>query len=331
MTGRTVWFNCCAGVAGDMLLAALVDAGADVDAIADGLAGLGVDGYAVDVRACPALRCRRDMGERRRRRPRPRRPADDDRDDAPLHRPARDVLELIGAADLPDRVRDRALAVYRTLAEVEGEIHGVARRRRRAPRGRRARLDHRRRRRLRRARGPRRRHHRAAARSRSATAPSARPTACCPTRSRPSPRCSPRAGAPTVGIDTTMETATPTGVALMTVLAERFGAIPSMTVTATGFGAGTADPAGRPNVVQAVVGDAADGRLDAPAPDARPDSSRPTSTTSPARCSRTRSPSLLAAGALRRVGDSDRDEEGPARAHRARAVRRRDVRRRQRA
>jgi hypothetical protein len=65
-----------------------------------------------------------------------------------------------------------------------------------------------------------------------------------------------RAGAAAVGIDTTMETATPTGVALMSVLAGHFGAFPSITVTATGFGAGTADPPGRPNVVQAVIGDA---------------------------------------------------------------------------
>lgn len=64
------------------------------------------------------------------------------------------------------------------------------------------------------------------------------------------------AGATTTGVDTTMELATPTGVALLTVLGT-CGPMPSMTVSATGFGAGTADPPGRPNVVQAVVGSAA--------------------------------------------------------------------------
>jgi pyridinium-3,5-bisthiocarboxylic acid mononucleotide nickel chelatase len=64
-----------------------------------------------------------------------------------------------------------------------------------------------------------------------------------------------RAGAPVRGVDTTMELATPTGVGLVTVLASSFGAMPAMTVTATGFGAGSADPPGRPNVVQVVVGD----------------------------------------------------------------------------
>ena len=44
---RSAWFNCHAGVAGDMTLAALVDAGANPDMVADTIAGLGVDGYAM--------------------------------------------------------------------------------------------------------------------------------------------------------------------------------------------------------------------------------------------------------------------------------------------
>jgi uncharacterized protein (TIGR00299 family) protein len=59
---------------------------------------------------------------------------------------------------------------------------------------------------------------------------------------------------PTVGIDTTMEVSTPTGVALMTTLAASFGPLPPMVATAVGYGAGTADTPNRANVVQAVVG-----------------------------------------------------------------------------
>ena len=66
-----------------------------------------------------------------------------------------------------------------------------------------------------------------------------------------------RYGGSTVGLDTTMELATPTGVALVTVLASdrRATPMPAMTVINSGFGAGRLDPSGRPNVVQAVIGE----------------------------------------------------------------------------
>jgi uncharacterized protein (DUF111 family) len=64
--------------------------------------------------------------------------------------------------------------------------------------------------------------------------------------------------APIVGVDTTMELSTPTGVAVLAALAERFGPLPAMTVERVGYGAGTADPPGRPNVVQVVLGAATD-------------------------------------------------------------------------
>jgi uncharacterized protein (TIGR00299 family) protein len=63
-----------------------------------------------------------------------------------------------------------------------------------------------------------------------------------------------RRNAPAFGIDTGKEIATPTGVALMTALAAEFGPLPPMHVASVGYGAGSADTPGRPNVVQVVIG-----------------------------------------------------------------------------
>src|SRR6185436_10900276 len=41
------------------------------------------------------------------------------------HRPVREIYELLDGADLPDRVRARARAVFERLATVEGAIHGI--------------------------------------------------------------------------------------------------------------------------------------------------------------------------------------------------------------
>ena len=73
------------------------------------------------------------------------------------------------------------------------------------------------------------------------------------------------AGAPGRGGPDEVELATPTGVALAATLADGFGPMPALRPTATGTGAGTRDPAGRPNVVRLVVGEteeAAAGTLD---------------------------------------------------------------------
>ncbi len=50
------------------------------------------------------------------------------------------------------------------------------------------------------------------------------------------------------------ELATPTGMALVTSLAERCGGLPPLHVERTGIGAGTKDTPGRPNVVRVVLG-----------------------------------------------------------------------------
>lgn len=64
--------------------------------------------------------------------------------------------------------------------------------------------------------------------------------------------------APSRGIDDHRELATPTGVALMVALADEFGPMPALEITSVGYGAGTRDIDGRPNVVQVVIGTAVD-------------------------------------------------------------------------
>ena len=121
-TMRTLVIDMPSGIAGDMLLAALVDAGADLDRIATGLDGLGVG-------PIPVLRSRVQAGSLAATRLDVSAPQEAAW--APLagghaHRPYREIRDRLSAAALPPRVRDRAQAVFRALAEAEGAVHGVA-------------------------------------------------------------------------------------------------------------------------------------------------------------------------------------------------------------
>ena len=64
----------------------------------------------------------------------------------------------------------------------------------------------------------------------------------------------------------------------MVALADEFGPMPAMNVTSVGYGAGTRDIPGRPNVVQVVIGEATR-RMRWPTPANRSNCSSATSTT----------------------------------------------------
>ncbi len=64
-----------------------------------------------------------------------------------------------------------------------------------------------------------------------------------------------RVGAPVSAGAGDRELCTPTGAALLATLATGWGALPALAITAAGSGAGTADPPDRPNLVRVVVGD----------------------------------------------------------------------------
>ena len=64
-------------------------------------------------------------------------------------------------------------------------------------------------------------------------------------------------GAPTHSSGIQRELVTPTGAAIATTLATRYAEIPPMTLRAIGYGAGTADLAEKPNVLRLLIGDRA--------------------------------------------------------------------------
>jgi uncharacterized protein (DUF111 family) len=108
--GRLVWFHCFAGIAGDMALGALLDAGADVDEVRALVARVPVTGWALEAEATQ----RNGIGATR----------------VQVHAPATSVVRtwahitgLLEEARLPERVRARASAAFAALAEVEGGIH----------------------------------------------------------------------------------------------------------------------------------------------------------------------------------------------------------------
>ena len=65
-------------------------------------------------------------------------------------------------------------------------------------------------------------------------------------------------GKPTYSNGVQKELVTPTGAAIVAALCESFGPQPPMTVNAIGYGAGTADLEGQPNVVRLMIGEVAE-------------------------------------------------------------------------
>jgi len=226
-----------------MLLGALVDAGADLEAVRRHLATLPVDGFALEVREevrrglrCTRLEVRIEEGAGHH------------------HRGLAEVEAILDAGDLPPGAAERAKAVFRRLAEAEARVHGET---------------------------PETVHfHEVGAVDAivdiagAATALAllgADRLVCSPlpmgsgwveaAHGRlpvPAPAVLELVrGLPTAECPEGGERTTPTGAAILTTLAERFGPMPAMTVQAVGYGAGSRRGAHLPNVLRVVVGEPA--------------------------------------------------------------------------
>jgi uncharacterized protein (TIGR00299 family) protein len=114
MAGRGVYIDCFSGASGDMLLGALVDAGVSVEELRDGLRTLPVGGWRLETE--PARQ--HGLGGTRAR-------VSVSQQDQP-HRGLSDVLRIVRGGALPEGVAERASKVFEALAEVEAGIHGTS-------------------------------------------------------------------------------------------------------------------------------------------------------------------------------------------------------------
>jgi uncharacterized protein (TIGR00299 family) protein len=109
---KTLYFDCAAGASGDMILGALVGAGADPAKLVDQLRLLGVENYQVSftkVDRCnlSATRANVETGHEH------------------SHRHLADLLRIIDDSNLNTAVKNRASLVFTLLAEAESEVHNV--------------------------------------------------------------------------------------------------------------------------------------------------------------------------------------------------------------
>jgi uncharacterized protein (TIGR00299 family) protein len=242
---KIVYFDCPSGAAGDMIMAALVDAGAPFEALRDGLRGLDLGGWELvrhevrrgDFRASK-VDVEIDAGAHRH------------------HRTLGDILAILERSRLPASVIERARRIFERLADAEARVHGTTRERVHfhdvgavdaivdvtggvlglhllgvesvyvsplplgggfvdGPHGRMP------------VPGP-------------GTVELLR-------------------GFPVVDTGVRFELVTPTGAAILTTLARPAARPPAMTLTGVGYGAGTRDIPGTPNVLRCFVGEPADG------------------------------------------------------------------------
>ncbi|MEI6610106.1 MAG: nickel pincer cofactor biosynthesis protein LarC [Deltaproteobacteria bacterium] len=109
---KIAYFDCFAGISGDMTLGALIGAGADPERLRKSLAGLGLDGYRIEVGKKMA-----GMIE-----------ATDVHvlldDHHHHHRRLKDILKIIRDAELSDGIKLTAERIFQRLAEAEGKVHG---------------------------------------------------------------------------------------------------------------------------------------------------------------------------------------------------------------
>jgi hypothetical protein len=235
------YFDCFSGAAGDMIVAALIHAGADSDELRNQLDALGLDGYELTIESVrkqgfDAVRFGVKLNDGARK----------------THRHLKHLVEIIHAARLSDQLKDQAIRIFTRLAEAEARVHGTT-----------IEKVH---------------FHEVGAvdaildvvgavtalnllgvdRVVCSPIPVGSGTVSCEHGAMPVPAPATAEllkGIPIALSVETGELTTPTGAAVLTTLAAEFGAIPAMKIERVGYGAGTRDGAHVPNLLRVLIGE----------------------------------------------------------------------------
>ena len=238
---KHAYFDCFSGISGDMTLGALLDAGLPLDHLRHGLESLDVPGWQLSAEKV----WKNGMAATYVKVP---------IQDTKAHRSLSAILELIEKSRLAPNVQQRASAIFHKLGEAEAAVHDV----------------------------PLEKIHFHEVGAVDAivdivgacigfSALGIESFACSPLNVGggtakmahgvlpvPAPATARLLlGKPTYSSGIQKELVTPTGAAIVATLCTSFGPQPPMTVTSIGYGAGTADLEGQPNVLRLMVGEAA--------------------------------------------------------------------------
>jgi hypothetical protein len=239
---KLAYFDCFSGISGDMTLGALLDAGCELGHLRAELRGLVVSGWELSAEKVwkngMAATWARVTTE-----------------DHQKHRSLSAILEILKNSQLAGQVRERAAAIFQKLGETEAGVHNV----------------------------PLEKIHFHEVGAVDAIvdivggcigfhALGIERFACSPLNVGggtakmahgvlpvPAPATAKLLqGKPTYSSGVQRELVTPTGAAIVAALCDSFGPQPSMSVSAIGYGAGSADLEGQPNVLRIMIGEAAE-------------------------------------------------------------------------
>ncbi len=236
---KIAYFDCFSGISGNMALGALLDAGLALDRLKAELARLPLSGYALTAQAARRGGLRGTYVEVQ---------VSDHTHERHLH----DIERIVEGSNLPQEVKSRGLSIFHRLAEAEARVHGIA-----------VEEVH---------------FHEVGAVDAIVDVMGtviglwllgveqvyASPvhvgcgTVECAHGTLPVPAPATMEllrGVPTYGRDVEAELVTPTGAAILTALAEGFGASPPMTVGQIGYGAGSRELP-HPNLLRVSIGNA---------------------------------------------------------------------------